>query len=149
MSPPSPDTSQLPPALQQAYRNALYQVDATKGAVAQTLRVGERNDWLEQQLGQQPIQAACYLTACNPWGQILEPAENARRMSALRHALDSDGWPYLDGCGQDPQGLWPGEASVLIWGMDAPTARAWGEQWEQNALLWCGADAIPQLLWLR
>ena len=89
MSPPSPGTSQLPAALQQAYRNALYQVDTTKSAVAQTLRVGERNDWLGQQLGRQPIQAACYLTACDPWGQILEPTENARRMRALRHALDS------------------------------------------------------------
>ncbi|MBV8250682.1 MAG: DUF3293 domain-containing protein, partial [Comamonas sp.] len=48
-----------------------------------------------------------------------------------------------------PQGLWPGEASVLIWGMDAPTARAWGEEWQQNAVLWCGADAVPRLLWLR
>ena len=149
MSPPSPETRQLPPALQQAYRNALYQVDASKGAVAQTLRVGERNDWLEQQLGQQPIQAACYLTACNPWGQILEPAENARRMSALRHAVDSEGLQYLDGCGQDPLGQWPAEDSVLIWGMDADTARQWGRHWQQNAVLWSDADARPQLLWLR
>lgn len=149
MSPPSPDTSQLPPALQQAYRNALYQVDTTKSAVAQTLRVGERNDWLEQQLGGQPIQAACYLTACNPWGQILEPTENARRMRALRHALDSEGWQYLDGSGQDPLGHWPAEDSVLIWGMDAETARQWGRHWQQNAVLWSDADARPRLLWLR
>lgn len=154
MSPPSPGTSQLPAALQQAYRNALYQVHAAQGAVAQTLRVGERNDWLGQQLGRQPIQAACYLTACyltacNPWGQILEQADNARRMSALRHALDSAGWQYLDGCGQDPQDQWPAEDSVLIWGMDADTALQWGRRWQQNAVLWSDADAQPRLLWLR
>ena len=149
MSSPSPDTSQLPPALQQAYRNALYQVDTTKSAVAQTLRVGERNDWLGRQLGGQPIQAACYLTACNPWGQILEPAENAARMRALRQELDSEGWQYLDGSGQDPLGQWPAEDSVLIWGMDAETARQWGRHWQQNAVLWSDADARPRLLWLR
>ena len=149
MSSPSPDTSQLPPALQQAYRNALYQVDTTKSAVAQTLRVGERNDWLGQQLGRQSIQAACYLTACNPWGQILEPAENAARMRALRQELDSEGWQYLDGSGQDPLGHWPAEDSVLIWGMDADTARQWGRRWQQNAVLWSDADARPRLLWLR
>ena len=149
MSSPSPDTSQLPPALQQAYRNALYQVDTTKSAVAQTLRVGERNDWLGQQLGRQSIQAACYLTACNPWGQILEPAENAARMRALRQELDSEGWQYLDGFGQDPLGQWPAEDSVLIWGMDAETARQWGRHWQQNAVLWSDADARPRLLWLR
>ena len=149
MSSPSPDTSQLPPALQQAYRNALYQVDTTKSAVAQTLRVGERNDWLGQQLGRQSIQAACYLTACNPWGQILEPAENAARMRALRQELDSEGWQYLEGFGQDPLGQWPAEDSVLIWGMDAETARQWGRHWQQNAVLWSDADARPRLLWLR
>lgn len=149
MSSPSPDTSQLPPALQQAYRNALYQVDTTKSAVAQTLRVGERNDWLGQQLGRQSIQAACYLTACNPWGQILEPAENAARMRALRQELDSEGWQYLDGFGRDPLGQWPAEDSVLIWGMDAETARQWGRHWQQNAVLWSDADARPRLLWLR
>lgn len=149
MSPPSPDTSQLPAALQQAYRSALYRVDAAQGAVAQTLRAGEHNDWLGQQLGRQLIQAACYLTACNPWGQILEPAENARRMRALRQALDSEGWQYLDGCGQDPLGHWPAEDSVLIWGMDAGTALQWGRHWQQNAVLWSDADARPRLLWLR
>jgi hypothetical protein len=104
--------------------------------------VGERNDWLGQQLGRQPIQAACYLTACNPWGQILEPAET-RRMRALRQALDSEGWQYLDGFGQDPLGQWPAEDSVLIWGMDADTARQWGRHWQQNAVLWSDADARP------
>ena len=149
MSSPSPDTSQLPPALQQAYRNALYQVDAPKSADAQTLREGERNDWLGRQLGGQPTQAACYLTACNPWGQILEPAENAARMRALRQELDSEGWQYLDGFGRDPLGQWPAEDSVLIWGMDAETARQWGRHWQQNAVLWSDADARPRLLWLR
>lgn len=149
MSPPSPSASQLPAALQQAYRSALYQVDAANGTVAQTLRVGQRNDWLGLQLRLLPVQAACYLTACNPNGQVLDDAENARRMSALRHALDSEGWQYLDGCGQDPLGRWPGEDSVLIWSMDADTALQWGQRWQQNAVLWSGADTRPQLLWLR
>lgn len=149
MSPPSPSASQLPAALQQAYRSALYQVDAATGTVAQTLRVGQPNDWLGLQLRLLPVQAACYLTACNPNGQVLGDAENARHMSALRHALDREGWQYLDGCGQDPLGRWPGEDSVLIWSMDAGTALQWGQRWQQNAVLWSGADALPQLLWLR
>ena len=143
----SPDTSQLPAALQQAYRAALYQVD-TEGAVSQTLRVGERSDWLHQQLSQRPMPAACYLTACNPWGVVLSDAANAERMTALRQALDANGWQYLNGCGQDAASQWR-EDSLLIWGMDAATALLWGQQWEQNAVLWSAADAVPQLLWLR
>ena len=96
----SSNTSQLPAALQQAYRAALYRVDA-EGAVSQTLRVGERSDWLHQQLSLQSTPAACYLTACNPWGVVLSDAANAERMTALRQALDSKGWQFLNGCGQD------------------------------------------------
>ena len=143
----SSNTSQLPAALQQAYRAALYQVDA-EGAVSQTLRVGERSDWLHQQLSQRSTPAACYLTACNPWGAVLSDAANAERMTALRQALDSNGWQYLNGCGQDAASQWR-EDSLLIWGMDAATALLWGQQWEQNAVLWSAADAVPQLLWLR
>jgi hypothetical protein len=32
---------------------------------------------------------------------------------------------------------------VLIWGMDADTARQWGRHWQQNAVLWSDADARP------
>ena len=92
--------------------------------------------------------AACYLTACNPWGVVLSDAANAERMTALRQALDSNGWQYLNGCGQDAKSQWR-EDSLLIWGMNAATALLWGQQWEQNAVLWSAADAVPQLLWLR
>lgn len=144
-------TSQLPAPLQAAYRSALYQIDSqTKtGVVAQTLRVGQRNDWLAQQLSQLPVPAACYLTSCNPRGQVLSAAQNTSRMRVLRQALRLEDWQYLNGCGQDPAGQWPGEDSVLIWAMDVDTAVQWAEQCEQNAVLWIGADAIPQLLWLR
>ena len=143
----SPDTSQLPAALQQAYREALYRVNV-EGAVSQTLRVGKRSDWLHQQLSQRSTPAACYLTACNPLGVVFSDAANAERMTALRQALGSNGWQYLNGCGQDAANQWR-EDSVLIWGMDATTALFWGQQWEQNAVLWSAADAVPQLLWLR
>lgn len=149
MPSPPPGTSQLPPALQQAYRRAHYHVDAAQGGVAQTLRVGQRSDWLGQRLAQHPIPAACFLTACNPWGEILEPALNAQRMRALRRALHGQGWRFLDGSGQEPRGRWPAEDSVLIWGMDADTALQWGRDWQQNAVLWSDADARPRLLWLR
>lgn len=143
----NPNTSQLPTALLQAYRAALYRVDA-EGGMPQMLRVGERSDWLHQQLSQRPTAVACYLTACNPWGLLLSDAANSKRMKALRQALQQQGWQYLNGYGQDATGLWR-EDSVLIWNMDAATALLWGQQWEQNAVLWSAADAVPQLLWLR
>jgi hypothetical protein len=63
-------------------------------------------------------------------------------MRALRQALDSEGWQYLGGSART-RGQWPAEDSVLIWGMDADTARQWGRHWQQNAVLWSDADARP------
>ena len=140
--------TQLPPALQQAYRRAEYRVQDQNGPDWR-LRVGRLQPLLLARYAAHQVDCASFLTACNPWGQLLPDADNARLMQQLRQALHTGGWVFSEGLGQDPQGLWPGEASVLIWGMDAPTARAWGEEWQQNAVLWCGADAVPRLLWLR
>ena len=143
-----PHNSQLSAELQRAYRAALYRVYLEDGE-AQTLRAGQRSDWLAQHLQQRAASGACYLTACNPWGQVLSDAENTERMNALRQQLQQQGLNYNEGCGEDPKGQWPGESSVLIWNMDAATALQWGLQWEQNAVLWSAADGVPQLLWLR
>lgn len=144
---PSSPTS-LPAELQQAYANALYRVFDATGSV-HTLHVGQRSPWLQQAYAVHRCASACYLTACNPQGKHLSDAENTERMEQLRTALHSQGWCFEAGQGQDPNEQWPGEDSVLIWGMDEATATAWGRQWQQNALLFCGADAMPQLLWLR
>ena len=144
----APQTTLLPLALQDAYRAAHYLVQANHGTT-QTLRVGQYSDWLALQLKDRAPQGACFLTACNPWGQLLSAAENSARMSALRQSLNREGLLYSNGSGEDPNGQWPGEDSVLIWNMNAAAALQWGQQWEQNAVLWIGADAMPQLLWLR
>ena len=144
----TPQTTQLPQALQDAYRAALYQVHADDGAI-HTLKVGQRSDWLAHQLKAKAAQGACFLTACNPWGELLSAADNAARMNALRQSLNNRGLHYNNGSGEDPNSQWPGEDSVLIWNMDTTAALQWGQQWKQNAVLWSGADGIPHLLWLR
>ena len=145
---PHSHTSSLGAELQQAYKAALYQVFTAEGSI-HTLRAGQHNAWLQQALRERQADCACYLTACNPLGKLLGDAENAQRMRELRATLQAQGWQFEDGKGLDPEGLWPGEDSVLIWGMDPHMARQWGQQWRQNAVLWCGPDAVPQLLWLR
>lgn len=116
-------------------------------------------DWLLQLGHAQPalgpyyqrhaVHCASYLTACNPMGELLPAPLNQRRMAQLRQALQRAGWSWLDGQGVDPEGHWPAEDSVLVWGMPEATARAWGQQWSQNAIVHCGADMVPQLVLLR
>ena len=56
---------------------------------------------------------------------------------------------FIDGIGCDPSGCWPGEASCLVLGLSIDIARALGTEFEQNAIVWCGADAVPELVLLR
>lgn len=135
----------LPAPLLQAYQ-------ATHYCLADCdwfLQLGHAQPALAAHYQRHAVQCAAYLTACNPLGELLPDHLNLRRMQQLRQALQRAGWSWLDGHGHDPDGHWPDEDSVLVWGMSDSTARAWGQQWSQNAVLHCGADMVPQLLLLR
>lgn len=137
--------SALPPPLLQAYRAAHYHLNDCDWF----LQLGQAQPALARYYQRHAVRCATYLTACNPWGELLPDTHNAQRMDRLRQALQRAGWSWLDGHGQDPDGAWPGEDSVLVWGMSESTARAWGQEWQQNAVLHCGADMQPQLVLLR
>lgn len=141
--------SLLPATLVQAYRQAWYEVALPAHATACTLQVDVHSPSLLHAMQQRNARQACLLTACNPLGAALSPVDNARRMQALRAALQQSGWSWAPALGRDPQGLWPGEDSLLVWHMDTAQSRAWGRHWEQNAVLTVGPDAVPGLLLLR
>lgn len=138
-------SSALPEALLQAYQQTDYRVQGHSWS----LRIGQPQPGLRHHYLRHAVHSACYLTACNPLGQAQPAALNLLRMQQLRQALQRAGWSWLEGQGVDPLGLWEAEDSLLIWGMDLSTAQAWGERWQQNAILHCGADLRPQLVLLR
>ena len=135
----------LPEPLLQAYSTTHYCVNACTWF----LQLGKTQPALALHYQRHAVQCASYLTACNPLGELLPDHINQRRMEQLRQALQRAGWSWMDGRGQDPEGNWPGEDSVLVWGMPEATARAWGQQWNQNAVVCCGADMVPHLVLLR
>ncbi|WP_443025861.1 DUF3293 domain-containing protein [Sphingomonas sp. RB1R13] len=56
---------------------------------------------------------------------------------------------YIDGIGCDPNGRWAGEPSFLVLGIVFDQAKALGDQYQQNAILWASEDAVPRLVTLR
>lgn len=148
LQPPSPPAcpTQVPAALVQAYRQAWY--DVTLPAPC-TLQVDVHSPALAQAMLARGARHACLLTACNPGSEPLSDTANAERMQALRAALGQEGWTFAPALGRDPRGQWPGEDSVLVWHMAPAAARAWGQRWEQNAVLCLAADAVPRLVLLR
>jgi hypothetical protein len=69
-------------------------------------------------------------------------------LKQLQEELGSRSTPFIDGIGEDVTGQWPGEPSVLALGLSLDTAKNYGVQFEQNAIVWAGTDACPQLILL-
>jgi len=95
------------------------------------------------------VDCSAFITACNPFSQRLDDAANAARQAALAEELKRRGLRFLDGIGQHPSNEWAGEPSVLVFGLALEAAKSLGVQFEQNAIIWCGADAVPRLILLR
>lgn len=74
---------------------------------------------------------------------------NAAAHARLGAELAAAGYRVVEGAGEDPDGRWPAEPSYLVLGMDLEAARELGRRYGQNAIVWAGADAVPELLLLR
>ena len=92
--------------------------------------------------------SAAFITAWNPFSIPTSHEVNAVALTRLQEELGSRSTPFIDGIGEDATGQWPGEPSVLALGLSLDTAKNYGVQFEQNAIVWAGTDACPQLILL-
>ncbi|UUZ49901.1 DUF3293 domain-containing protein [Massilia sp. B-10] len=67
----------------------------------------------------------------------------------LQDLLRQRGLQWQTGAYCDPKREWPSEPSFLVRGLSLEDASALGRQLRQNAIVWCGADLVPQLILLR
>ena len=138
--------STIDPATVQAYRETEYRVFAEPGF---TLRVGQASSELLAAHKRHKAQCSAFLTACNPYSQAFDAASNAQRQVGLAKELKQRSLALEPGIGQHPGNGWPGEDSFLVYGLTLEAAKALGTRIEQNAFIWSGADAVPQLILLR
>ena len=136
----------IPESTLQAYRETNF--DA-QGAKPMTLRIGQFNEELMHLHAEEQVQCSTFITAYNPLGQAFEDAVNVARQAALAKELAARNLTFIAGIGQQPTDPWPGEVSFLVLGLSLEAARALGTKHEQNAIVWCDADAVPQLVLLR
>ena len=125
----------------EAYRRAIFHVPS----LAASLRVDEPCEELTALLG-----SVAFVTACNPFSEIVTVEENARATEHLARALQGfSAAQVLDAEGSDPAGEWPAEPGFLVGGITLEQASELGRQFRQNAILWAGPDAVPRLVLLR
>jgi hypothetical protein len=133
----------LPEDLLRAYRETLYRV---MGESPFTLLLNQRSTELHDLYHTNRVDSSAFVTACNPRSVQRSAQDNRARMALLEQRSKAAGYRILPGVGQPAEGSdWPAEASILVLGISLGAACALGHLFEQNALVWAGADAIPRL----
>ena len=98
----------------QAYRKALYTSN-----IGITLIVDAKSEKLDKLLSESDASSAIYITAWNPFSQMMNSDENQELNGLLKSDLLTliDEEKVIDGFGEDPSGKWPGEESFLALGL--------------------------------
>ena len=136
----------ITPSLIESYKSADYHVDASPSFI---LKIGMHSPELASIYKTSHKHTAAFITAFNPYSQELSNQENKDRNLKLEELIQSLGFDYIYGEGKCGEGDWDGEESFLILGISEKQASDIGKEYEQNAIVWCDKDAIPQLLLLK
>jgi hypothetical protein len=140
-------SSELSPALIQAYRSARYEIAATP---AFTMQVDRPSPRLAELLRGADAAGALFITAWNPCGRELSREENDLRHARLVLDMKARGLTAIDAFGAHGDDPTQGEVSLLVLGVGRPAACEFGNLHDQNAVLWAAPqDATPRLLLLR
>lgn len=91
------------------------------------------------------VDSSLFITSYNPKSKIKSPEINSKYLIKLEYYLKQK-YSILPGKAVDPLGEWPVEKSYLALGVSEENAGKIGRAFDQNAVVWCGNDCIPQLL---
>ena len=138
--------SAIDPATVTAYLETDYCISAPKPFV---LHIGIPSAQPRELYAQHRTSCCAFITACNPYSLLIGDQENAERQAELARELNQLGLTFFDGVGRHPAGGWPEEPGYLALGLSLTAAKALGKRHRQNAIIWCGPEAIPELILLR
>lgn len=113
-----------------------------------TLRIGQQCSQIIKLHKQYRVECSAFITAFNPYSESCSLNENRSRQELLTSELKVRSLKFVEGIGKHPSNSWPCEPSLLIFGLSLEAAKMLGVRFEQNAILWIGKDAIPELVLL-
>ena len=114
-----------------------------------TLRIGEPSQKIASLYLDHKISSAAFLTAWNPHSELTSLRVNERAQRLLEKKLYELSITVFHGFGEDASGKWPGEQSALALGISRDAAKQVGKEFRQNAIVWIGANYIPELIFLN
>ena len=141
------ETTQIHPDKVRAYLATDYRL----GHAAQdiVLTIGQRSERLAALFAAKGVNCGAFLTAYNPRGTLQPEAANHLAHAQLATQLEQLGHAVIEGSGSEEGTDWAAEESYFALGMALEPAKAMGTHFDQDAIVWVGADAEPQLILLR
>lgn len=139
--------SKVPPDKYKAYCKAEYRY--AYGAKLTTLRIGEVSPELVKMYSETDLSSGVFITAHNPFGQRQSPLENEAANERLLTELESLTSYVAEGEWVDSSRDWSVEKGFFALGVSLETARNLGRQYQQDAVVWTGPDALAHLVLLR
>jgi hypothetical protein len=131
------------PGLIRAYREAKYVVGMDSPII---LRIGQVNRQLKILLQTRKVTTAAFITAFNPYSEVLNDDQNQAAQNSLLVDIQKIGLAVINGYGQDMAEEWPRESSVLALGITESLAEGLADKYGQNGFVWIGSlDAFPAL----
>jgi hypothetical protein len=128
------------------YHSALFHVYAEPDF---TLYIGRHSVAADNLMRRYKAKTAVFITACNPYSNVLSDRENQARNNALEQDLITGGFCFFSGLGQDPKAQWPDEPSFFVLNISMPAASALGQKYQQNAVVWNKPNQSAELMLLR
>jgi hypothetical protein len=139
--------SEIPTDKIEAYRNTQYCV-AWDGDPF-TLIIDTRSEALSKFYAITGQTCGVFITAFNPFGQAQSDEANETAHGRLEECLRALTPFIIEGAGINPIGAWSEKKSFLALGINLVAAGPLGLRFRQDAVVWVGEDAIPQLILLR
>jgi hypothetical protein len=141
------ETTQIHPEKVRAFKATDYRLGYSSQDIV--LNIGQRSERLAALFAQRGVNCGAFITAYNPRGTIQSDAANERGHADLADLLREHGSPVIEGSGSEEGTEWPAEKSWFALGLKLDPAKALGRRFDQDAIVWVGPDAIPQLILLR
>jgi hypothetical protein len=139
--------TQIHPDKVRAYLATDYRIGHTAQDIV--LTIGQRSERLAALFVGNSVDYGAFITAYNPQGTIQSDAANDQAHAELARKLQELGLQVIEGSGSEEGIDWPSEKSYFALGLALESAKEIGTHFDQDAIVWVGADAVPQLILLR
>ena len=141
------ETTQIHPDKVRAYKATDYRLGHTDQDIV--LTIGKHSERLAALFADSSVNCGAFLTAYNPRGTVQNDEANDQAHTQLAGKLQGMRVNVIEGSGSEEGTEWPAEKSYFALGLALEPAKAIGNHFDQDAIVWVGPDAVPQLILLR